>query len=74
MAVRYEHERHRDHFLPRFHDIFAYFFMKLQTNSRSEKKNRTSIFSHFTPQSLFFTHAVHFETFGWLVVLGLTAL
>ena len=44
--------------------ISRYFCMKSHTNSLSEKKNRTSNFSHFTPQSVFFAHAVHFETFG----------
>ena len=44
--------------------------MKSHTNFRSEKKNRTSNFSHFTPQSLFFAHAVHFETFGLFYTIG----
>ena len=60
----------RDHFLARFRDILAFFCMKSHTNSRSEKKNRTSNFSHFTPQSLFFTYAVHFETFGLFYAIG----
>ena len=61
---------HRDHFLARFHDILAYFCMKSHTNSRSEKKNRISNFSHFTLRSLFFAHAVHFETFGLFYTIG----
>ena len=60
----------RDHFLARFRDILAFYCMKSHTNSRSEKKNRTSNFSHFTPQSLFFAHAVHFETFGQFYTIG----
>ena len=60
----------RDHFCRDF-AIFSHFcFMKSHTNSRSEKKNRNSNFSHFTPQSLFFAHAVHFETFGQFYTIG----
>ena len=60
----------KDHFLAQFRDIFAYLCMKSHTNSRSEKKNRTSNLSHFTPQILFFAHAVHFETFRLFYVIG----
>ena len=58
----------RDHFLAWFRDISAYFCMKSHTNSRSEKKK--SHFAFFTPQSLFFAHAVHIETFRLFYMMG----
>ena len=51
--------------------IFSHFFCKKShQNSRSEKKNRTLIFSHFAPLSSYFAHAVHFETIGLFCLTG----
>ena len=61
---------HRDHFLARFRDILAFFCKKSHQNSRSEKKNRTLIFSHFAPLRSYFAHAVHFETIGLFCLTG----
>ena len=60
----------RDHFLARFRDILAFFCKKSHQNSRSEKKNRTLIFSHFAPLSSYFAFAVHFETIGLFCLTG----
>ena len=61
---------YRDHFLARFRDILAFFCKKSHQNSRSEKKNRTQIFSHFAPLNFYFAHAVHFETIGLFCLTG----
>ena len=51
--------------------IFSHFFAwnRIQIPG-VRKKISLRIFSHFTPQSLFFAHAIHFDTFRLFYTIG----